>query len=273
MLNPIALLSQKIHRHLANLRLAGNVGTLRQLYRPHQGRQDLTVRFQGRSIPVRVRGGSIDLELIRLILREDSEYRLPVSIQPRVIFDVGANIGITALYFACVYPKARIYCFEPLPDNVELLRYNTASFGNRITVIPKGLSNQIGSFPYRRSNDPVNFGGGGFHRLGHDQSQTLSLPVTTAGHVCRELGIRQVDVFKIDTEGAELAVLQGIPLEILNQASALIGELHGVEDYAFLERLSQAHHVGVWKPHDRQCYPFVAVRKQTLGVASLAQAG
>lgn len=273
MLNQITGLRQKIHRHIANLRLAGDMRTLRQMYRPREGLQDLTVRFRGKSIPVRVRGKSIDLELIQLILREESEYRLPVSLQPRVIFDVGANIGITALYFACVYPEARIFCFEPLPDNVELLQYNTASFADRITIIPKGLSDRIGAFPYRRSNDPANLGGGGFHCVSHNHNQTLQLPVTTASHVCRELGVRKVDVFKIDTEGAELAVLKGIAPEILDQVSVLIGELHGVDDYAFLERLSKAHHVGVWKQHDRRCYPFVAVRKQTPTMAALAKAG
>src|SRR6266481_9024844 len=36
-------------------------------------------------------------------------------IEPRIIYDIGANIGIASLYFAIRYPRARFYGFEPLP--------------------------------------------------------------------------------------------------------------------------------------------------------------
>jgi FkbM family methyltransferase len=42
-----------------------------------------------------------------------------------LIVDCGANIGLSALYFASQLPKARIVGIEPAPDNVELARKNT----------------------------------------------------------------------------------------------------------------------------------------------------
>ena len=45
----------------------------------------------------------------------------------RVIFDGGANVGITALYFAWRYPNARIFCIEPDNQNFELLKRDTAA--------------------------------------------------------------------------------------------------------------------------------------------------
>ncbi len=43
------------------------------------------------------------------------------------IIDCGANIGITALYFAARYPNARIYSVEPDPSNFAILKQNVAS--------------------------------------------------------------------------------------------------------------------------------------------------
>ena len=51
-------------------------------------------------------------------------YRLPLASPPATILDLGAHIGLTAIYFARVFPKARIACVEPHPDNVRLLRKN-----------------------------------------------------------------------------------------------------------------------------------------------------
>ena len=52
-------------------------------------------------------------------------YDLPDTLLPpervRVILDCGANVGITALYFAWRYPNARIFCIEPDDQNFELL--------------------------------------------------------------------------------------------------------------------------------------------------------
>src|SRR5690606_9112251 len=40
----------------------------------------------------------------------------------RVFVDFGANIGISAAYFLSRNPQAYVYCFEPLPENVEKLK-------------------------------------------------------------------------------------------------------------------------------------------------------
>lgn len=44
-----------------------------------------------------------------------------------LVVDCGANIGLSALYFASHLPKARIVGIEPAPDNVALARKNTGN--------------------------------------------------------------------------------------------------------------------------------------------------
>jgi len=267
-------LTARLYHHTQSLRMAGDLATLKYLYHPSASRRVLNIRFRDRRFRIQVRGTSIDTQLIRQILCEDSEYRLPVPLQPRVIFDIGANIGVTALYFAAVYPQARIYCFEPLPENIELLRFNTADLADRITVVPTGLGQRNGTFAFHPSGDPANLGGGSYHMASNTPNQTIHLPVTTVGEICQKLGIQQVDLFKIDAEGAELDILKGIPQPLLDRASAIIGELHGIGDFDFLQRLSTSHDMGITKRYDRNCYPFVAVRKKAKdAVIHLADAG
>ena len=71
------------------------------------------------------RTSSSDMILIYEILLQSkykSEYFFPNQLNPKIIFDIGGNIGITAVYLASIFPDAKIYTFEPLPDNFEILK-------------------------------------------------------------------------------------------------------------------------------------------------------
>lgn len=257
--------SQFAHR----ARWSADLSTLAQFYRSRPGETAIRARFHGRVYPLHVRGGTLDAAIFEQILCDGSEYRLPVDIQPKVIFDIGANIGASAVYFAARYPGAKVYCFEPLPENVDLLRKNVAVFGERVTVVPSGLGQSEGFFEYRWSDDPANFGGGTFHDVGCVDTACVKLPVTTLAKFCRDNRIDRIDVMKIDTEGAEWSVLQGVPHAILSNVRVLIGELHGVDDWAFCEHLSLTHDLAIRKPLGRNCYPFQAVcRASALSAAA-----
>lgn len=41
-----------------------------------------------------------------------------------LFFDIGANVGLYSLYFACLYPKGLAIAVEPMLVNVETLRHN-----------------------------------------------------------------------------------------------------------------------------------------------------
>lgn len=45
----------------------------------------------------------------------------------RTVLDIGANVGVTALYFSQIFPHADVYAFEPAPDNFAVLRKNVAN--------------------------------------------------------------------------------------------------------------------------------------------------
>lgn len=251
----------RAHQFAHRAKWSANLSTLAQFYRSRPGETTIRARFHGKVYPLHVRGGTLDAAIFEQILCDGSEYRLPVDIQPKVIFDIGANIGASAVYFAARYPDARVYCFEPLPENVDLLRKNVAVFGERVTVVPSGLGRDEGFFEYRWSDDPANFGGGTFHDVGCVDTACVKLPVTTLAKFCRENWIDRIDVMKIDTEGAEWSVLAGMPTNMLARVRVVLGELHGVDDWEVLRALTPTHDLAYEKPLGRACYPFWAVKK------------
>jgi len=134
--------------------------------------------------------------------------------EPKVIFDVGANIGEYAKMLANRFKSAQIYCFEPVPANYERLVQNTGNLKtiNVLTALGSqkgniklyiGDNNKDGSMAtlYRETLDKVFLFAG-------DVNQVVESTVTTLDDFCVDK-INKIDFLKIDVEGHELEVLKG----------------------------------------------------------------
>lgn len=62
----------------------------------------------------------------RLVVRTEKqmEFLKTICKSPKVIFDLGANVGLYSCMFAEMYPEATIYSFEPVLSNFEFLQKN-----------------------------------------------------------------------------------------------------------------------------------------------------
>lgn len=129
--------------------------------------------------------------------------RLP-GYQFRVIFDVGANVGQSAIGFAKAYPEAQIHSFEPVPASYAKLEEATRDIEN-ITAHNFALGRAAEERVMQVSGtSPSNLIVEG--APGEDL-----VPIRTEiGHeVATRLGIRAISFLKIDTEGFDLEVLLG----------------------------------------------------------------
>jgi FkbM family methyltransferase len=179
----------------------------------------------------------------------------------RTVLDIGANVGVTALYFSQIFPNANIFAFEPAPDNFAVLVKNVANC-KRIRAFNFGLGAKDATLELFASDNPVNFGGYSLHATGSDTSRKVSIPVRNVAAVLREIALDSVDVVKIDTEGAEWDILTAIPEHILRTAKYITGELHGNKDFALLEYLSRWFDVGMRKKLSSRLFNFQAVAKR-----------
>jgi FkbM family methyltransferase len=51
-----------------------------------------------------------------------------------VVVDCGANVGLSAVWFARRFPRARVVAIEPQPENFALLARNAAPWGNIVPL-------------------------------------------------------------------------------------------------------------------------------------------
>jgi FkbM family methyltransferase len=253
---------------------SGNLRTFRRLRESHTFTSDdgypidtVNIRLRGQRLQIRVRLGTYDIGLVKSILTEASEYRVPIPLHPTVIVDAGANIGVTALYYAVVYPEARIFCFEPLPENVELLRQNTEPFRDRITIIPKGLSDHEGNVAFHAADNTNDFSAGGFGDWGNRAVVLGTFSIVPFTAAMSAYGISSVDLMKLDIEGSEWSALRGMPEDLIANISVIVGELHGTHDFDVIGLLSKTHKVGYKKNYwNDRATSFIAVNR-TLATA------
>ena len=135
----------------------------------------------------------------------------------RTVFDVGANIGITAMQFADAFPAAAVYAFEPVAENFAAMR-----------------SNLIGKPDIKRLNVALGAAKGtALIRVDHEHPSTCNIvaeeteltsevAVETIDGFCSTENVSEVDILKIDTEGYELPVLEGASRMLREQRVALI---------------------------------------------------
>lgn len=118
------------------------------------------------------------------------------------VFDIGAWIGDTAYVFSQrMRGTGRIYAFEPMPQNFEMLSENAEKIPNLIiNNIALGKENGVIKF---------SFGGDNSGASRQNDNGTFEVKVTTVDCYVRENNIDRVDFIKADIEGAECDMLLG----------------------------------------------------------------
>jgi FkbM family methyltransferase len=145
-------------------------------------------------------------------------------------FDVGANYGYYSLMLASRCENHHVVAFEPHPKNLQYLRWNTSMNGFDFQISPKAVSNAVGEAV--------------LYDLDHDDNKTLAsdkfypdyeqppeildkltVETTTLEATVDDLNVESVDCVKVDVEGAEHLVLEGV--RSWERFDGFLVELHG----------------------------------------------
>lgn len=144
-----------------------------------------------------------------------------------VIFDVGALIGETVLYFKDQYPNAKIIAFEPSPRSFALLKLNVKQNNlTNVRLVKAAVAKKNGRMKFYTSKSAKNpWGRGDSLKKGHFNNDAKSKVVIVATVRLSDYIKTRVDLLKLDVEGAETEVIRDIEprLKWVNQ---IIMEFH-----------------------------------------------
>jgi FkbM family methyltransferase len=130
-----------------------------------------------------------------------------------IAVDVGAYVGYYTLLAArAIGYKGKIFCFEPEPSNYALLLKNIeVNSCNNVVPIRKAVTDTTGAVKLFMAENPSG------HSIVSDNPHQMAIQVDSTTlddfFIGREYPIH---VIKIDVEGAEMAVLQGMKNIIAN---------------------------------------------------------
>ncbi|MBN3924782.1 non-ribosomal peptide synthetase, partial [Nostoc sp. NMS4] len=177
------------------------------------------------------------------------------------IFDVGANIGLFALFAGQRCKDVSIYAFEPIPPVFDLLRLNTEGYGLNVKLFNLGLSSEtksdiftyypqvsvisgrfadtdqerevLKSFLFKQQNIGENDTGVSSQAIDELlteklQSQQFTCHLRTISEVMDEHGVEKIDLLKIDVEKSERDVLFGIQQKDWQKIQQIVVEVHNI---------------------------------------------
>jgi len=152
----------------------------------------------------------------------------------RLIVDVGANVGYSVVYFARLFPHAKITAIEPNLTNVQMLTRNIELNGLQDIVSVR----EVAAGTSDGTIFLVDQGATSFTTADADCGGVKVL----VADIFKQLAGKRLDVLKIDCEGAEYPIIMDDRFAAL-QASILLLEWHATE----------AHPMANREIHDRLC--------------------
>lgn len=177
------------------------------------------------SYPIYLRNSTSDIPAFNQVFM-DLEYYIKTKFQPQAIIDAGANIGLAAVYFANRYPDTKIISIEPEKSNFDILVKNTSAYQN-IDTLHRAISNIPDKYVEIVDNGYGEWGFVTKMRENHQNDDTNSLVKTiTIGDIVKEYGFKNIDIAKIDIEGAEKELFESNFQDWVPITKCIIIELH-----------------------------------------------
>ena len=127
-----------------------------------------------------------------------------------IIFDGGSYIGKTIKIYKSIFPKSKIYGFEPSKNSYQIL-LNEFVDDEDILIFDYALSNDCNiKTLFLSSSDKLNSLNKPNKRAwGFEKTESLKVQTITIDDFCTENNIYHIDILKLDVQGSELDVIEG----------------------------------------------------------------
>ena len=150
------------------------------------------------------------------------------------IVEIGAHYGEDTLRFYHFFPNATIYCFEPDPRNISIIKETITDIKDRIKLYPFAISDKAGTMDFYQAYSELNgklqekykyIGDDKYKKLKLNNSgssslkksnrydlinsQKIKVNTITLDDWFNSENIKNIDFLWIDVQGAEKEVIKG----------------------------------------------------------------
>jgi FkbM family methyltransferase len=138
-------------------------------------------------------------------------------LNPKVILDGGANIGLSAIFFSNLFPNAKIICIEPDENNWKQLEANTKNYKN-ISLVKAAIwyKNEILNLA-----NPEGFSAGFSYQ---SENNDKGVQGCTIQEIMAQFNLNHIDILKLDIEGAEKQLFSPSCKQWINSVKCIIME-------------------------------------------------
>jgi FkbM family methyltransferase len=184
----------------------------------------------------------------------NGEYDIPYSHQSPVIVDIGANIGGFAAWASQRWPGSVIHCYEPLPENFELLKRNVSHFDqHQFRLHNFAIGDPTRAQMFLGKN---NCGEASFFDIGEQTANVIEVKTEDPAVLpCAQ-------ILKLDAEGSEVEILER---HSTIEYEVILLEWHGenkrrqvdalLSNYCLVAGKIRCPHRGVFKYMHRKIIP------------------
>ena len=208
---------------LSHYILFGNTGIKFLIKKRFKKNELLEIKLKGYKHTIYMRNDTSDIIAFDQVLfkQEYEIVKYKIHYQPETIIDCGANIGLTSIYFATLYPNAKIIAVEPEIGNFNLLLKNTHSYPN-IICLNYGIWNKNTNLEVINSD----LGNWAFtvNEVYYEDSNTIK--AITIDRIMEDYNLKKIDLLKLDIEGTEKEIFENNYDQWLSRTKFIVAELH-----------------------------------------------
>lgn len=185
----------------------------------------LNMEFNGADLSLRI--DDSDIRVFKQIFVDNEYDSLNLPETAKTIIDLGANIGLSALFFIKKFPTSRIVAVEPDAVNFSIMEKNLEKFSKSISFLQAAIWPTDGEVSLvEEDDDHTSLGAWGYRTEASNGNSGLSVKAVTIPTIMKQYGMDFVDILKVDIEGAEYELFEKNYEDWIDKVGLIIIETH-----------------------------------------------
>ena len=183
------------------------------------------MRFLGSHLSMRI--DDSDIRVFKQIFVDNEYDSLNLPETANTIVDLGANIGLSALFFLKKYPNAHIIAVEPDTVNFEFMKRNLEDYSNHVALLKAAIwpsDGAVSLVEHDESNEGL--GAWGYRTETLTEGAEASVSAISIPTLMNQFSMDFIDILKVDIEGAEYELFEKDYESWLDKVGLIIIETH-----------------------------------------------